>query len=328
MEYYGHETKVIAVINQKGGVGKTTTTANLGIALADMGKDVLLIDFDSQASLTNYLNEGLGDPIYGIYELLYKDFYPITPDEDDFLANHTFEELFESGEFIRRPTYKETYYDTVDGRRRPVQKDVEFGVSLIASDLILSDYELAAGKDRRSNGHQLAHVIDMILKWHPYDYILIDCNPSMGLMTMNAITAARDGLLIPTNLDLMSTRGIESLTDRIAQTQEELLRKYNEQHYGIIGIILNLYSERRAVDKQIESDMERFYPFEIFRATVPESVNAKKAVLAGRTYSQMYDKAKAAYDEMARELEEKLARMRETGPRIQRMTKKPESENE
>jgi len=309
------DTKVIAIINQKGGVGKTTTVANLGYTLGKLGRDVLLIDFDSQASLTNYFNIGLNDDdYYGIYEMLLKDLRPISKEEDPFLSGATFEEMCER--FIVRPTYLSAATRTVDGVKQVVEEQVEFGISLLPSCLMLSDYELELGRSPNFNGYHLYNIIQDIIAWHPYDYILIDCNPSLGILTMNAIAAATDGILIPTNLDVMSTRGVVNLINRVVDVQEMLLNAAKLEHMGVIGIVLNLYADRRTVDQTIKTDMERFYPFKIFRSQIPESVNAKKAALSGVTYAQMYKKAEDAYNSLAVEFEERLAEMQREGAKI------------
>ena len=202
----------------------------------------------------------------------------------------------------------------------------EFGFDLLPSHLYLSDYELELSnlpaRYRSANGFRLYNLVQKILAWHEYDFVLIDCNPSLGVITMQAVAAAASGgILIPTNLDLMSTRGVENLIDRIADVQEELLRATDGRvkHMGIIGVILNLYAERRTVDKTIQHDLERFYPFRIFKNTIPESVNAKKAVFAGVLYSQMYKKAEQAYMQLAAEVLDRLDEMETNGPLIQRL---------
>ena len=314
------KTKVIAVINQKGGVGKTTTTANLGYALGKMGKDVLLIDFDSQASLTNYFGVGLGgEPYFGIYEVLLKHLRDISPQDDEFLAYCSISELLSQA--IVRPTYPTIKTEVIDGVKKKVQAEEEFGISLLPSNLELSDYELELSTSGQAGAFKLYDIVQEIIAWHEYDYIFIDCNPTLGIMAINAIAAAVDGVLIPTNLDLMSTRGVERLIDKVVELQEAFERFPNVDihHMGIIGIVLNLFSDRRSVDVTLQNDLDRFYPFRIFKATIPESVNAKKAVLTGVTYSQMYSKAEKAFQELAVELEERLAEMEKTGPVILKM---------
>lgn len=325
------KTKVIAITNQKGGVGKTTTTANVAYALSKMGRDVLLIDFDSQASLTNYLNVGIkeDEEYYGIYEMSVLEYRTVRPDEDEVLASidvNTAEGFAKLCELcVCRPTYSVRQTKTVDGKKTMVTVEKEFGFDLLPSHLNLSDYELEIsslrGADRSSNGYRLYNTIQKIIRWHEYDYILIDCNPSLGIMAMNAIIAATDGILIPTNLDLMSTRGVSNLINKVVDVQEMLLAATNGRikHMGVIGIVLNLYSERRTVDQTIQDDLKRFYPFEIFHSTIPESINAKKALFAGVLYSQMYSKAEKAYMELAAEIEATIEKMRAEGQKICRI---------
>lgn len=317
------KTKVISIINQKGGVGKTTTTANLAYALANRGKDVLVIDFDSQASLTSYLNVGLevnSEEIhyYGTYEVMLKDFREIDEDEDPVLAEMSMDELLDKA--ICRPTWKKKAMQVIDGKKHAVFVQEPFGFDLLPAHLNLSDYELEISMNKYGqNPFRLYNVVQKIINKHEYDYIIIDCNPSLGIMAMNAITAAVNGVIIPTNLDLMSTRGVKNLIDKIVDVQELLLR-HEIKHMGVIGVLLNLYADRRNIDKTIQKDLGRFYPFKIFESTIPESVNAKKALLAGVIYSQMYTKAADAYANLAEELENQIADMEEKGQVIQRIT--------
>ena len=318
-------SKVIAIINQKGGVGKTTTTANLAYAFSQKGRDVLVIDFDSQASLTNYLNVGLSEEdsnYYGIYEMLIKDLRGDDLDDEE-LAGMDFEELMDR--CIMRPSYLVKEARTVDGKKKAVDVEKEFGFDLLPSHLILSDYELEISnlpeRKRGGNAFRLYNLVQKILAKHPYDYVFIDCNPSLGVMAMMAMVAATDGLIIPTNLDLMSTRGVKNLISRVTETQLMLQESTGGrlQHMGVIGIVLNLYSEKRVVDKTIETDLNRFYPYKIFESHIPESTQAKRALFAGVLYSQMYKKAEEAYSDLASEIELQLRSMEETGPVIQQL---------
>lgn len=308
------KTKVIAVMNQKGGVGKTTTTCNLGYALSKLGKDVLLIDFDSQASLSYMLNVGVDEERYfSVYDLLLKQYRDIPFEEDEVLAKMDFDELYDKT--VVSPSWQKMTAEMVDGKRKAVYVQEKFGFDLIPSHLNLSDYELELTQSQNS-GMRLANLIAYICKRHEYDYIIVDCNPSLGVLTMNAIIAAIDGIIIPTNLDLLSIKGVSALTYRIAEVQMLLKDNMNLEHMGVIGIILNLYSNRRVIDKEIEKDMNRFYPFKIFDSTIPESVDAKKAVYAGKLYSQKNRKAEKAYIALATELEDTIEKMKQEGQKI------------
>ncbi len=324
------KTKVITISNQKGGVGKTTTVANLAYALTQMGNDVLCIDFDSQASLTNYLNVGLEDDksYFGVYEMMLLSLRKVTRSEYPELA--AYNALIETEEgfaklcevCIHRPTYLAREVQTIDGKRRVVDVEREFGFDLLPSHLFLADYSLELSRSASSRGGagalRLYYVVQRIINWHEYDYILIDTNPSLEIMTMNAICAATDGVLVPTNLDLLSTRGVGNLVNKIGEIQELLLHMPEPIiHMGVIGILLNLYSERRKVDTTIQSNLNTFYPFRILQQTIPESVDAKRAVLGGLIYSQVHKKAAAQYLAVAEELEATLALMKQEGQKIQ-----------
>lgn len=322
------KTQVIAICNQKGGVGKTTTTANLAYALTQKGKDVLLIDYDSQASLTNYLNVGLDEETdyYGIYDMMMRSLmsdFPVDSDKAktlssiDISTEDGFAELCKL--CVHRPVYmrRKMGHDE-NGKYVVIDVPEEFGFDLLPSHLELSDYSLEITKpkySRSNNGLRLYNVIQRIIDWHEYDYILIDCNPSLEIMTYMAIAAATSGVIIPTNLDLLSTRGVTILADRIGSIQEQL-KSLGVIHMGVIGILLNLYSDRRNVDITIQSNLQKFYPFVTFDTTIPESVKAKEAVLSGCIYSQLYKKAKEQYAKLADELEDTLAKMKAEGQKI------------
>lgn len=315
-------TKTIAIINQKGGVGKTTTTANLAYAFSQKGKKVLVIDYDSQASLTNCLNVGLreNETYRGIYEMMEWDLRKILPEEDEFLASCTFEELCEK--CICQPTYMGRETRLEKNLRRVVEVEKKFGFDLLPSHIALADYELEVTRSNRGDvGFRLYNVIQQIKAVKEYDYILIDCPPSLGIMSMNAIAAATDGILIPTNLDLMSTRGVENLIEKIAEVQEmlNLVTKGKITHMGIIGVVLNLYSERRTIDKTVENNLEKFYPIVTFKSQIPESAKAKTAVYSGLLFSHVLPKAEHAYQALAEEIEERIKVMEADGQQVLRL---------
>lgn len=312
------KTKIISVVNFKGGVGKTTTAANLGYALGKLGYDVLLVDFDPQASLTNYLNFGLrGVEYYGIHEMLVKELRGVTGEPD--LDSMSFTELCDKA--IVTPDWVQIRSENVGGKWKSEKVRVRYPFHLIPGSLSFSDYELELNNlpadKARNNIKRLAALLHKISEqYHEYDYILIDCNPSFGILTLNAVYASVNGVLIPTNLDLMSTRGVGSLIERITQVQSLMINNLHINHMGVIGVVLNLYSSRRTVDKTIQSDLERFYPFKIFKTGIPDSVEAKKATLAGKIYAKKYPKAEEAYLALAKEIVEQIGEMEKEGPQI------------
>lgn len=314
-------TRVIAIANQKGGVGKTTTTANIGYALAKLGKKVLLIDFDPQTSLTQYLNVPVDDEYVEITDLLAKELnnrnYMTRK-----IANTSIQDLVM--ESIKTPTYRTLVREKdEDGHIIAVNKDVAFceNLDLIPTSLELADFELFLGSDRVRNNEKvylLERIINVICEIKAYDYILIDCPPALAILTTNAIVAAKTGVLIPTNLDLMSTRGVVNLIKSVTESQTYILADSNgeTQHMGIIGIVLNLFRAGRSVDEKLQQDLERYYPFEVFKTCIPESVNAKKAVMGGLIYSQVYGKAESAYQKLAKEIEKQVKKHEKEGPKI------------
>ncbi len=307
-------TNIIACINQKGGVGKTTTVANIGFSLANMGRKVLLVDFDAQSSLTYYLNVGVGKEgydenayIYGMLDLLVKDL-----DDPDYMTDEiemsTWEELIDK--CVCTPTYW----------AREEKKDVRkpFGFDLIPASILLTDFELYLIKNHMDGNEtlRLTRVLNKVLEYRDYDYIIIDCNPTISILSLNAVAAATAGCVIPTNLDLLSTKGVVNLLDNIADIQTALMFMRDEDgniigekwmvHYGVLGVVLNLYKNSRVIDTKIENDLKMYYPIKIFESQIPESAYAKRALFGGQIYSQIYKKAKDAYDKLAKEIENQI----------------------
>ena len=315
-----NRTRIIAVVNQKGGVGKTTTTANLGYILAEAGNKVLLIDFDPQTSLSGYLNTT--ETEYNIVNLMTY----VLGDEDYMSENNegmTFVELVDRT--IVTPTYKTLVREKdANGKNIAVQKQIPFSenLSLIPGNLNLADYELyIIANNYEAKVYQLTKMIQMLLQSRSYDYILIDVGPSLGILTLNAIIASPTGVLIPTNLDIMSTRGVNNLIKSVVDMQTQLMlnTRGDYLHYGVIGVILNLFRQDRTVDLNIQNNLQTYYPFRIFESTIPESTNAKKAALGGLLYAQIHPKAKTAYQELAREIEDQIEKMEKEGPVVKQI---------
>lgn len=246
------ECKVIAVANQKGGVGKTTTTGNLGIGLAKQGKKVLLIDADAQGSLTASLGytepDKLEVTLATIMERIVNEDFP-EPSEGIF------------------------HHDE--------------GVDLLPANIELSGIEVS-----------LVNVIsrETVLKEYVscvsglYDYILIDCTPSLGMMTINALACA-DSVLIPVQAAYLPIKGLEQLIKTIGRVRRQINPKLE-----IEGILMTMVDSRTNYAKEISSLLAETYgdKIKIFENIIPVSVRAAEISAAGISIYRHDPKGRAA----------------------------------
>lgn len=244
---------IIAVVNQKGGTGKTTTTENLGVGLALEGKKVLLVDTDPQASLTVSLGNPCPDDLSPtLSDLMGKIMMenPITPDEG----------------ILHHPE----------------------GVDLVPSNIELSGMEVAL-VNAMSREKMLKQVLDGAKR--EYDYILLDCTPSLGMLTINALAAA-DTALIPVQAQYLSAKGLEQLLQTICKVHRQ---KINPK-LKIEGILLTMTDSRTNYGKQIDTLIRQAYgsKIKVFDQTIPRSVRAAETSAAGKSIFQYDPKSKVA----------------------------------
>jgi chromosome partitioning protein len=247
--------RVIAIVNQKGGVGKTTTAVNLAAALAMQGRPCLLIDVDPQCSATSGVGVRLG---------------PGEPSTYDVLLGES------SAENAIRKTL--------------IPKLQVLGAS---QDLVGAEIELVNVENREQ---RLKDALSS-LRWR-YDFVIIDCPPSLGLVTLNALTAA-DALLIPVQCEYYALEGLTALISTISLVQQQL-----NPAIDIEGLVLTMYDKRNTLCRQVAEDIQEHFGDKVFRSRIPRNVRLSESPGHGQpalTYAPS-SKGATAYDELASEV--------------------------
>lgn len=250
--------KVISVVNQKGGVGKTTTAMNLAAVLAELGFFVLLVDMDPQANASSGLGLVRDDLEHGIYEALAKQ-----KRIHDIIRNTAHEGL----------------------RVAPSTEN------LAGANIELVDME------RRE--FQLLDLLEEVK--HAYDYIIIDCPPSLGLLTINSLVAA-DELLIPVQAEYYALEGLGQLLKTI-----NLIQTHIKPELGILGAVITMFDKRTRLSEDIMNELYQYFPDTIFRTVIPRTVRLAEAPSFGQSIFHYDPKGKGAkaYERLAREIIEK-----------------------
>ena len=237
----------IALINQKGGVGKTTSTINLGAGLAMLGKSVLLVDLDPQAHLTYGLGIQAHELDYTVYEVL-------------------------KGEVVTR--------DAIINRDR---------LEVLPSSLSLSAAEMElSGMPGRE--YLLKEALSSLV---PRDFVLLDCPPSLGLLTLNALTAAQE-VYIPLQTEFLSLQGVSKLMDTV-----NVVRKRLNPGLAVTGIIGTLYDGRKNLNREVVEKIREYFADKLFETLIHDNVALAEAPSYGQTIFEYRPNCRGAQDYLA-----------------------------
>ncbi|MDD4657500.1 MAG: AAA family ATPase [Eubacteriales bacterium] len=237
--------KVIAIANQKGGVGKTTTAINLGAGLASKGKRVLLVDIDPQGNTT-------------------------------------------SGVGVRKPSVKRCMYDVLvsgiplETVILPTEVD-NLWIAPASIQLAGAEIELVPSMSREEKLRQHMQTIR-----NQYDYVLIDCPPSLGLLTVNALTAA-DSILVPIQCEYYALEGLSQLVNTI-----KLVQRHLNKSLQLEGALLTMYDPRTNLAAQVVSEVRAYFGNQVYETIIPRNVRLSEAPSHGQTILDYDPRSKGA----------------------------------
>jgi chromosome partitioning protein len=251
-----HMTRIYTLVNQKGGVGKTTSTINLGAYLAQLGQQVLVVDLDPQANATSCLG-------------------------------------------VDKQTVQTSTYDALLNTDIPpssILYNERLRLSLLPSSPSLAgaEIELVEEDGREFRLKNALGSLD-----GKYDYILIDCPPSLGILTVNGLVAARDGVLVPVQCEYLALEGLGQLTQTIERVQSSLFPSLR-----VRGVILTMFDPRTNLSTDVVREVKNHFPGQVFESIVPRSIRLAEAPSYGLPISEYAPASVGArsYEALAKEL--------------------------
>jgi chromosome partitioning protein len=252
--------RIISIVNQKGGVGKTTTALNLGAYLAEKGKFVLMVDLDPQANATSGIGIDHNGLEHGVYEAI--------------LGSISIRDIVQ-------PTAHEGFH-----------------VAPATTALAGLNIELV-GMERREFALREA----LMAVRNDYDFILIDCPPTLGLITLNGIVAG-DEILIPVQAEYYALEGLGQLLETVQLVKERL-----RPEVDVLGAVITMYDTRNKLSDDVLHELYKYFPNNIFRSVIPRNVRLAEAPSFGRSivHFDAQSKGARAYERLAQEIIEREA---------------------
>lgn len=242
--------KVISLANQKGGVGKTTTSVNLGASLAELGQKVLLIDADAQGNATSGTGIRKAEIEQDIYDILVND-VPLKE--------------------IIKTTERENF-------------------DIVPATIQLSGAEIEL-TSQMAREKRLYNAVNSVRD--EYDYILIDCPPSLGLLTINAFTAS-DSILIPVQAEYYALEGLSQLMNTI-----KLVQKYFNRNLAIEGVLMTMLDARTNLGNQVVAEVQNYFKDKVYQTVIPRNVRLSEAPSHGKPIIDYDSKSKGAQTYLA-----------------------------
>jgi chromosome partitioning protein len=248
-------SKIIAIANQKGGVGKTTTSVNLAACLASLGRKVLLVDIDPQGNSTSGLGVNKGDVTNCIYDVLINDVHP-----------------------------KDAMFET----SVPGLKIIPATIQLAGAEI-----ELVPTISRELRLKKSLHLVK-----DAFDYVLIDCPPSLGILTINSLTAA-DSVLIPIQCEYYALEGLSQLLNTV-----RLVQKHLNTSLQIEGVLLTMLDARTNLGIQVIEEVKKYFQQKVYQTIIPRNVRLSEAPSHGQAIITYDPRSKGAevYTELAKEV--------------------------